>query len=125
MMTDSLTKLVFRTQFAGCFSSSKRQKPFVFPSKNSGTIDSIFAGKINRNKSQQSTSSVFQNRSKYWTSPVEAVALLVNRKPNKEFDLPMKGSQKVLFWFERTIISLQCFINLIRRKQFNIEASLP
>ena len=34
---------------------------------------------------------------------MEEVARWVNRKPNKEFDLPMTGSQKVLFWYERTI----------------------
>ena len=55
---------------------------------------------------------------------MEAVALLVNRKPNKEFDLQMTGSQEVLFWYERTIISLQFFINLIRRKYFRIQASM-
>ena len=48
--------------------------------------------------------------------PVEAVALWVDRKPNKELDLGMKGSQEILFWYERTIISLQFFINLICRK---------
>ena len=56
---------------------------------------------------------------------MEAVALWVNRKPNKEFDLQMTGSQEVLFWYERTIISLQFFINLIRRKYFRIHARLP
>ena len=68
-----------------------------FPSKKSSTIASIFGVEINCNQSQQSTSSVylFQNRSKYWTFPVEAVALWVNRKPNKEFDLQMTGSQEV------------------------------
>ena len=55
---------------------------------------------------------------------MEAVALWVNRKPNKEFDLQMTGSQEVLFWYERTIISLQSFINLIRRKYFRIQASM-
>ena len=55
---------------------------------------------------------------------MEAVALWVNRKPNKEFDLQMTGSQEVLFWYERTIISLQFFINLIRRKYFRIQASM-
>ena len=55
---------------------------------------------------------------------MEAVALWVNRKPNKEFDLQMTGSQEVLFWYERTIISLQFFINLIRRKNFRIQASM-
>ena len=34
---------------------------------------------------------------------MEAVALWVNRKLNKEFDLQMTGSQEVLFWYERTI----------------------
>ena len=83
-------------------------------------IASIFGVEINRNQSQQSTSSVylFQNRSEYWTFTVEAVALWVNRKPNKEFDLQMTGSQEVLFWYERTIISLQVFVDLIRRKYF-------
>ena len=46
------------------------------------------------------------------------------RKPNKEFDLQMTGSQEVLFWYERTIISLQFFINLIHRKYFRIQASM-
>ena len=55
---------------------------------------------------------------------MEAVALWVNRKPNKEFDLHMTGSQEVLFWYERTIISLQFFINLIRIKYFRIQASM-
>ena len=55
---------------------------------------------------------------------MEAVALWVNRKPNKEFDLQMTGSQEVLFWYKRTIISLQFFINLIRRKYFRIQASM-
>ena len=55
---------------------------------------------------------------------MEAVALWVNRKPNKEFDLQMTGSQEVLFWYERTIISLQFFINLICRKYFRIQASM-
>ena len=89
-------------------------------------IASIFGVEINRNQSQQSTSSVylFQNRSEYWTFPVEAVALWVSRKPNKEFDLQMTASQEVLFWYERTIISLQFFINLIPRKYFRIQASM-
>ena len=89
-------------------------------------IASIFEVEINHNQSQQSTSSVylFQNRSEYWTFLVEVVALWVNRKPNKEFDLQMTGSQEVLFWYERTIISLQLFINLIRRKYFRIQASM-
>ena len=55
---------------------------------------------------------------------MEVVALWVNRKPNKEFDLQMTGSQEVLFWYERTIISLQFFINLICRKYFRIQASM-
>ena len=55
---------------------------------------------------------------------MEVVALWVNRKPNKEFDLQMTGSQEVLFWYERTIISLQFFINLIRRKYFRIQLSM-
>ena len=55
---------------------------------------------------------------------MEAVVLWVNRKPNKEFDLQMTGSQEVLFWYEPTIISLQFFINLIRRKYFRIQASI-
>ena len=36
--------------------------------------------------------------------PVQVIALWVRRKPNKEFDLPMTGSQEVLFWYECTII---------------------
>ena len=60
----------------------------------------------------------------YWTSPVEAVALWVNRKPNKEFDLQMTDSQEVLFWYERTIISCQFLKNLIRRKYFRIQVSM-
>ena len=97
----------------------------LFPAKTS-TIASIFGVEINCNQSQQSTSSVylFQNRSEYWTFPVEEVALWVNRKPNKEFDLQMTGSEEVLFWYERTIISLQFFINLIPRKYFRIQASM-
>ena len=55
---------------------------------------------------------------------MEVVALWVNRKPNKEFDLLMTGSQEVLFWYEHTIISLQFFIKLIRRKYFRIQASM-
>ena len=39
-----------------------------------------------------------------------------------EFDLQMTGSQEVLFCYERTIISLQFFINLIGRKHFRIQA---
>ena len=98
----------------------------LFPAKILVRIASIFGMEINCNQSQQSTSSVylFQNRSQYWTFPVEAVVLWVNRKPNKEFDLQMTGSQQVLFWYERTIISFQFFINLIRRKYFRIQASM-
>ena len=55
---------------------------------------------------------------------MEVVALWVNRKPKREFDLQMTGSQEVLFWYERTIISLQFFINLILRKYFRIQASM-
>ena len=55
---------------------------------------------------------------------METVALWVNRKPNKEFDLQMTGSQEVLFWYERTIISRQFFLNLIRRKYFRIQVSM-
>ena len=36
----------------------------------------------------------------------------------------MTGSQEVLFWYERTIISLQFLINLIRIKYFRIQASM-
>ena len=43
---------------------------------------------------------------------MEAVALWVNRKPNKEFDVQMTGSQEVLFWYERTIISLGAVVTL-------------
>ena len=52
--------------------------------------------------------------------PVQAVALWVNKKPNKELDLQMTGSQEILFWYERTIISLQFLIHLIRREYFRI-----
>ena len=119
MMTGSLVKLVW-TQFPELLNS------FVFSQQKSSAIASILGVEINCNQSQQSTSSVyvFQNRSEYWTFPVEAVALWVNRKPNKEFDLQMTGSQEVLFWYEGTIISLQFFINLIRRKYFRIQASM-
>ena len=55
---------------------------------------------------------------------MEAVALWVNKKPNKEFDLQMTGFQEVLFWYGCTIISLQFFINLIRRKCFRIPVSM-
>ena len=55
---------------------------------------------------------------------MEAVALWENRKPNKEFDLQMTGSQEVLFWYEHTIISLQFFINLIWGKYFRIQESM-
>ena len=55
---------------------------------------------------------------------METVALWVNRKQNKKFDLQMTGSQEVLFWYKHTIISLQLFINLIRRKYFRIQASM-
>ena len=47
---------------------------------------------------------------------MQVVALWVSRKPNKEYDLPMTGSQEVLFWHERAKISLQFFINLIPQK---------
>ena len=49
---------------------------------------------------------------------MQVVALWISSKPNKEFDMVMTGSQEVLFWYERTIISLHFFINLIRRKCF-------
>ena len=55
---------------------------------------------------------------------MEAVSLWVSRKPNKEFDLQMTGSQEVLFWYERTIIYRQFFINLIHRKYFRIQVSM-
>ena len=55
---------------------------------------------------------------------MEVVALWVNRKPDKEFDLQRTGSQEVLFWYEHTIISLQFFINLIHSKYFRIQASM-
>ena len=52
------------------------------------------------------------------------VTLWINTKPNKDFDMSMTGSQEVLFWYERTIISLQFFINLMRRKYFKIPVTL-
>ena len=55
---------------------------------------------------------------------MKAVALWINRKPNNELDLQMTGSQEVLFWYERAIISLQFFMNLIRSKYFRIQASM-
>ena len=42
---------------------------------------------------------------------------------NKESDMPMIGSQKVLFWYECTII-LQFFINLTCRKFFKVQVNL-
>ena len=38
---------------------------------------------------------------------VQVVVLWVIRKLDKKFDLPMTDSQEVLFWYERTTISLQ------------------
>ena len=55
---------------------------------------------------------------------MQVVALWISSKPNKEFDMPMTGSQDVLFWYECTIISLQFFINLICRKYFRIQVNL-
>ena len=55
---------------------------------------------------------------------MQVVALWINRKPNKEFDMSMAGSQEVLFWYERTIISFQFFINLIRREYLRIQVNL-
>ena len=55
---------------------------------------------------------------------MKVIALCVSTKLNKEFDMLMTGSQEVLFWYERTIISLQFFINLIRRKYFRIQVDL-
>ena len=50
---------------------------------------------------------------------MQVVALRISNKPNKEFDMPITGSQEVLFWYERTIISLQFFINLIHSKKLS------
>ena len=55
---------------------------------------------------------------------MKVVALWISSKQNKEFDMLMTGSQELLFWYERTIISLQFFINLIRRKYFRIQVNL-
>ena len=98
----------------------------LFPAKILVRLLVFLEWKLTATNQQQSTSSVylFQNRSEYWTFPVEVVTLWVNRKPNQEFDLQMTGSQEVLFWYERTIISLQFFINLVRRKYFRIQASM-
>ena len=46
------------------------------------------------------------------------------QKPNKESDLQMTSSEEVLFWYERAIISLQFFIDLISRKYFRIQVNL-
>ena len=54
---------------------------------------------------------------------VQVVSLWVSRKPSKEFDIPMIGSQEALFWYERTIISLQFIMNLIRKKYFRIQVN--
>ena len=106
--------------------AAKALEPFCPLPAKSSTIASIFGGRRNCNQSQQSTSSVylFQNRSQRWTFPMEAVALWVNRKPNKESDFPVTGSQKVLFWYERTIISFHFWTNLICRKYFRIQVNL-
>ena len=49
---------------------------------------------------------------------MHVVVLLISSKLNKEFDIPMTSSQEVLFWYERTIISLRFFINF--RIQMNL-----
>ena len=51
-------------------------------------------------------------------------ALWINSKPNKESDMSMTGSQEVLFWYERTVISFQFLINLIGRKDIRIQVNL-
>ena len=68
----------------------------LFPAKILVRLLVFLEWKLTANQSQQSTSSVylFQNRSEHWMFPVETVALWVNRKPNKEFDLQMTGSQR-------------------------------
>ena len=38
---------------------------------------------------------------------MQVVALWISSKRNKEFDVPMTGSHEAVFWYERTIISLQ------------------
>ena len=98
-----------------------------FPSKNSSTIASIFEWKLtvtNHSKAHQVFTCFRIDPSINRTFPVEAVALWGNSKPNKEYYLQMTGSQDVLFWYERTIISRQFFINLIRRKYFRIQVSM-
>ena len=55
---------------------------------------------------------------------MQVVAQWISSKPNQEFDMPLTGSQDVLFWYECTIISLQFFINLVRRKYFRIQVNL-
>ena len=55
---------------------------------------------------------------------MRVVALWISSKPNKEFDMLMTGSQEVLFWYERTIISIKFFMTLIGRKYFRIQMNL-
>ena len=55
---------------------------------------------------------------------MQVVALWISSEPNKEFDMPMAGSQEVLFWYERIIIALQFFTDLIRRNHFKIQVNL-
>ena len=55
---------------------------------------------------------------------MQVVALWISSKPNKEFDMPMTGSQEFLCWHEPTIISLQFFRNLIGGKYFRIQVNL-
>ena len=55
---------------------------------------------------------------------MQVVAIWLSSKLNKEFDMLMTGSQEVLYWYELTIISLQFFTNLIRRKYLRIQVNL-
>ena len=51
---------------------------------------------------------------------MQVVALWISSKPNKEFDMPMTGSQEVYSGMK----ALQFFIILIRRKYLRIQVSV-
>ena len=55
---------------------------------------------------------------------MQVFALRINSKPKKEFDMLTTGSQEVSFQYERTVISLEFFINLIHRKYLRIQVNL-
>ena len=67
----------------------------LFPTKILVRLLVFLEGKLtatNHSKARQ-VFACFRTDPSYWTFPVETVALWVNRKPNKEFDLQMTGSQ--------------------------------